>query len=174
MKSTWTLFRSIIKVKRGVGNETGTMAITRMLFGICLCYRRKRSDSTHYQKQTSVLLLSDCGEGFFPPSWSLHPNNPIFTNWRRKLFSLLLISRKWFCDNPICDRKIFTERYAWILRMAVGQHERRVLREIAFRASCLNGEKLARTVYLPVSHDTLLSIIKKTGNHPCYIPFRQT
>jgi transposase len=91
-----------------------------------------------------------------------------------KTVSLLLISRKWFCDNPICDRKIFTERYDWIAEN--GRRTTRaesVLREIAFSSSCLNGEKLARTVYLSVSHDTLLSIIKKTEINPVVSPFRR-
>jgi hypothetical protein len=88
----------------------------------------------------------------------------IIQDWTtgKKIISLLLISRKWFCDNSIGNKKIFTERYGWIAEngcrtMRAGG----ILREISFSSSCLNGEKLARTVHLPVSHDTLLSIIKK-------------
>ncbi|WP_285756445.1 transposase family protein [Parageobacillus sp. G301] len=36
---------------------------------------------------------------------------------------LLLISRKWFCDDSSCSVKVFTERYDWL-----APHGRRTLR----------------------------------------------
>ncbi|WP_374723701.1 transposase family protein [Calidifontibacillus erzurumensis] len=32
----------------------------------------------------------------------------------KKSVSLLLLTRKWFCDQTSCDRKIFAERYEWL------------------------------------------------------------
>ncbi|MDM5154444.1 hypothetical protein QUF88_11540 [Bacillus sp. DX1.1] len=28
--------------------------------------------------------------------------------------TLLFVSHKWFCDNPCCSTKVFTERYDWL------------------------------------------------------------
>ncbi len=115
----------------------------------------------------------DCGNASFRPHshyTRIIQDLPI----GEKAVSLLLISRKWFCDNPICDRNIFTERYDWIAENGRRtMRAERVLREVAFSSSCLNGEKLAKTVHLPVSHDTLLSIIKKTKINPVISPFRR-
>jgi hypothetical protein len=80
-----------------------------------------------------------------------------------KSVSLLLISRKWFCDQATCDMNIFTERYDWLSingRRTLRAEE--CLRKIAYSSSCLNGEKVAKAIHLPVSHDVLLSIIRKT------------
>jgi transposase len=78
--------------------------------------------------------------------------------------SLLLISRKWFCDSPVCPVKVFTERYDWLAphgrRTLRAEH---ILRQIAFSTSCLSAQKVAQSVHLPVSHDTLLTIIRKTS-----------
>jgi len=63
-------------------------------------------------------------------------------------------------------QKIFTERYDWISengRRTLWAEE--VLRKIAFSTSCLNGEEVAKAMHLPVSHDVLLSIIRKTDVH---------
>lgn len=89
-----------------------------------------------------------------------------------KAVSILLITRKWFCDQPSCTQKIFTERYDWISengRRTLRSEE--VLRKIAFSTSCLNGEKVAETLPLPVSHDVLLSLIRKTEIHQEVSPF---
>jgi transposase len=78
--------------------------------------------------------------------------------------SLLLISRKWFCDSPVCPDKVFTERYEWLSphgrRTLCAEH---TLRQIAFSTSFLSAQKVAQSVHLPVSHDTLLTIIRKEG-----------
>ncbi|WMT20643.1 hypothetical protein [Parageobacillus toebii] len=77
--------------------------------------------------------------------------------------SLVLISRKWFCDSPACPVKVFTERYDWL-----APHGRRTLRaehtlrQIAFSTSCLSAQKVAQSIHLPVSHDTLLTLIRTT------------
>lgn len=89
-----------------------------------------------------------------------------------KSVTLLLLTRKWFCDQSACDRKIFSERYEWLSvngRRTLRAEE--CLRKIAFSTSCLNGEKLAKAIHLPVSHDVLLSIIRKTNVQPEISPF---
>ncbi|KIQ93141.1 Transposase [Anoxybacillus thermarum] len=76
---------------------------------------------------------------------------------------LLLISRKWFCDDPSCSLKVFTERYDWLAphgrRTLRAEH---ILRQIAFSTSCVAAEKIAQAIHLPISHDSLLTMIHKT------------
>ncbi|MGG1480168.1 transposase [Bacillus smithii] len=87
--------------------------------------------------------------------------------------SLLLISRKWFCVSPACSIKVFTERYEWL-----SPHGRRTLRaehtlrQIAFSTSCLSAQKVAQSTHLPVSHDTLLTIILENHHPVVFLPDR--
>lgn len=83
--------------------------------------------------------------------------------FNEKSVSLLVLTRKWFCDNPRCATRIFTERLE-----GIQSHRRRtqrveeVLRKIAFSTSCLTAEKIAHALHIPVSHDALLSLIYRT------------
>lgn len=80
-----------------------------------------------------------------------------------KSVELLVLTKRWFCDNPDCKVKIFTERYDWLSSCGrrTGRAEE-VLRKIAFSTSCISAEKVARAAHIPVSHDTLLSLIRHT------------
>lgn len=69
-----------------------------------------------------------------------------------KPVELLILTRRWFCDNPDCKVKIFTERFDWL--SSNGRRTSRteeVLRKIAFSTSCLSTEKVARSAHIPVS-----------------------
>ena len=74
-------------------------------------------------------------------------------------FQVLL--HKWFCDNPDCPTKVFTERLAW-LRSYKRKTDRleRAIETIAFSTNCLIAEKVCRAMHIPVSHDTLLRRVK--------------
>ena len=76
--------------------------------------------------------------------------------------TMKVFMHKWFCDAPDCPRKIFTERLSWLkpYRRRTDRMEK-VLTEIALSTSCLNAEKLCRSLSYPVSHDTLLRLIRK-------------
>lgn len=85
---------------------------------------------------------------------------------------LHLLSRKWFCDKVDCSVRIFTERYEGI--SANGRRTFRaeeLLRKIAFSTSCLAAEKVAHAAHIPVSHDTLLAIVRRTELNPEVSPF---
>lgn len=72
----------------------------------------------------------------------------------------------------MCPVKVFSERYDWLAPN--GRRTRRAeetLRKIAFSTSCLAGEKVARAMHLPVSHDILLAIIHKTSMETEVSPF---
>lgn len=85
---------------------------------------------------------------------------------------LLLLSRKWVCVNENCPKRIFAERFEGISTNSRRTlRAERVLRKIAFSTSCLSGEKVAHAAHIPVSHDTLLSIIQRTNLSPQVSPF---
>jgi transposase len=76
--------------------------------------------------------------------------------------SLQIYVHKWFCDSPNCPREIFTERLSWLKphRRSTDRMEQALI-EIALTTNCLAAEKLCRTLAYPVSHDTLLRLIRK-------------
>lgn len=91
-----------------------------------------------------------------------------------KPVELLILTKRWFCDHSDCKVKIFTERFDWLSpkgRRTLRTEE--VLRKIAFSTSCLSAEKVAQSAHIPVSHDTLLSIIHKTEIEVEVSPFRR-
>lgn len=79
---------------------------------------------------------------------------------------LIILTRKWFCGNPACQQKVFAERYRWL-----SENRRRtsrleaVLETLAFSTSCLQAEKVARRLHMPVSHDSLLKIIHRSAEN---------
>lgn len=90
-----------------------------------------------------------------------------------KSVQLLIIARRWFCDHSDCKVKIFTERFDWLA--SNGRRTKRteeILRKIAFSSSCLSAEKVARSAHIPVSHDTLLSLVHQTEIESEVSPFR--
>jgi len=74
-----------------------------------------------------------------------------------------LIARRFFCDNPKCKRKIFTERF----RVEIIPYKRRLcrtielLRRIALELGGNTGSKICRYMGMPVSPSTLLRLIKQ-------------
>lgn len=74
-----------------------------------------------------------------------------------------ILSRKYFCDNPDCTRKIFTERFT----QEIYPHHRRfnrcrkLLSNLALELGGNKGAVISRLARLPVSPSTLLRIIKK-------------
>ncbi|MBB6448033.1 transposase family protein [Bacillus benzoevorans] len=80
-----------------------------------------------------------------------------------KEVTMIIHLHKWFCDNVDCSTKIFTERLTWLspYRRKTNRMEE-TLRTLAFSMSCLQAEKVCRSLHMPTSHDTLLNLIKKT------------
>jgi len=112
----------------------------------------------------------------------LKPSSRIHSQYTRKVqdlpisdksVELLIITKRWFCDQLDCSVKIFTERYDWL--SSNGRRTARteeVLRKMAFSSSCLSAEKIARTAHIPVSHDTLLTLVRHTDIESEVSPFR--
>lgn len=73
-----------------------------------------------------------------------------------------LKARRFFCDNPKCKRKIFTERF----KVEINPYKRRLCRtiellsRIALELGGNTGSKISRYMGMPVSPSTVLRIIK--------------
>lgn len=74
-----------------------------------------------------------------------------------------LIARKYFCDNPLCYRKIFTERFDFEI-ISYGRRLCRtteLLGKISLELGGNKGSTISRYVGIPVSASTALRIVKK-------------
>lgn len=76
---------------------------------------------------------------------------------------VLMLSRKYFCDNPECTQKVFTERFK---KEIVPYHRRfnrctELLRSLALELGGNKGSAIAYHTHLPVSPSTILRIIKR-------------
>ena len=69
---------------------------------------------------------------------------------------------KWFCSNSSCSTCIFTERLSW-----VAPHHQMTIRlentllQLALAMNSLAAERTCHALHIPVSHDTLLRMLKK-------------
>ncbi|UKJ06195.1 ISL3 family transposase [Solitalea lacus] len=99
-------------------------------------------------------------------------SNRIHSRYSRKLLDLpvsghlarvKLKARKYFCDNPACHRKIFTERFD----SEIKPYYRRMLRSndllarMALELGGNTGATISRYVGIPVSPSTVLRVVKK-------------
>ena len=87
-------------------------------------------------------------------------------------FQVLL--HKWFCDNPDCPTKVYTERLAWLhsYKRKTDRLEK-TIETIAFSTNCIIAEKVCREMHIPVSHDTLLRRVKARSVDPTPSTFRR-
>jgi transposase len=122
-----------------------------------------------------VMVLTTCREvALCPrcqqPSWAVHSRyrrNLTARPWNGIRVCLQLLSRRWFCRNPSCPQRVFTER----LPELVQPHRRRTedtARWVRLLAYLLGGEAGARAAAdlgFPVSADTLLRELKRAPKH---------
>lgn len=125
-----------------------------------------------YPSNESLLLTLKCNRNSSTCPACLAKSSRIHSLYTRKVqdlpigeksVELVILARRWFCENPYCNVKIFTERFDWL--SSNGRRTKRteeVLRKIAFSTSCHSAEKVARSAHIPVSHDTLLTLIHQT------------
>ncbi len=101
-----------------------------------------------------------------------HPGRRVHSHYTRTLSDLPLMGtpvrllvtvRKFYCDNPLCARKVFSERLEGtartLSRRTDRQHE--ALLEIAFTLGGEAGARLASQLGFGVSPDTLLRYIRR-------------
>lgn len=79
------------------------------------------------------------------------------------LVKVTIVSRKYFCDNPQCLRKIFTERFTGEIIPYQRRFNRsnHLLSNIALELGGNKGALISRLVGLPVSASTILRVIKR-------------
>ena len=80
-----------------------------------------------------------------------------------KTLSIYLTSRKFFCCNTFCYRKIFTERYVTLISPYARRTNRlnELLKKIAFSMSSEAASRISKYTSAPLSADTFLRIIRK-------------
>lgn len=80
---------------------------------------------------------------------------------------VLILSGKYFCDNPDCTQKVFTERFT---KEIYPYHRRfnrctELLRSLALELGGNKGSAISHLANLPVSPSTILRIIKRQDLH---------
>ena len=85
-------------------------------------------------------------------------------SWGRWSVMLSLTSRKFRCSTPTCPRLIFTERIPTVTTPAARMTTRcrDQLRTIVFALGGEGGARLCRTLGIPISPPTLLTLIRAT------------
>jgi transposase len=85
--------------------------------------------------------------------------------WRGATVRLRVRSRRWFCDEPGCARRIFAERFDGLLASGARRTNEAtsLLVELGLRAGGEGGARLARKAGVPTSPDTLLRLVKMLG-----------
>lgn len=91
-------------------------------------------------------------------------------NWRKigDLFRiqhcirLTLRVPKWFCDNPNCERIIFTERLKWTIPYSRRTNRTdHVLTTLMLAMNAKEAARVCPTIGIRISHDTLLKILRR-------------
>lgn len=74
-----------------------------------------------------------------------------------------LKARKYFCDNAVCPRKVFTERFDYEIRPYYRRMVRSndLLTRMALELGGNTGAAISRYVGVPVSPSTILRVIKR-------------
>lgn len=75
---------------------------------------------------------------------------------------LQLQVKKFFCDNPTCSTRIFTERFAWLQSYQRKTNRLQdLLRKIVLSTNCVTVSKVTESLGIRTSHDTLLRLLYK-------------
>ena len=95
--------------------------------------------------------------------------------WQGVAVRFHLHTRRWFCWNPICSRRIFTERLPDLVDSYARRTNRlaEIVEAVAFALGGEAGHRLLLTLGLTLSPDTLLNVIRTTelpvGPSPCIV-----
>lgn len=83
--------------------------------------------------------------------------------WKSLHVRLRLHTRRWFCDDPACPRRIFTERLPGLVQRYARRTDRltTILRRLGMALGGEAGARLAVELGLGVSADTLLRELKQ-------------
>jgi transposase len=96
---------------------------------------------------------------------SHYPRTLLDLPWQGNAVHVVLSVRKFFCDNPDCERRVFAER----LPAVAARYARKTcrladaLRELAYLAGGEAAARIARTFGLLVSPDALLESLRRSS-----------
>jgi transposase len=119
----------------------------------------------------SAVPCPSCGE-LSRRRHSSYQRRPLDLPWRGRMVRLRVHTRRWFCDLPVCSRKIFAERFdgalATYARRTDGTTE--LLKTFALQAGGEGGARLAQKAGVPTSPDTLLRLLHGMVDSPIGTP----
>src|SRR5260370_34303516 len=133
--------------------------------------KRDGSLVLHAEPTRTAVPCPACGTLSHRP-YSRYQRRPLDLPWRGAIVRMNVHTRRWFCDEPTCPRKIFAERFDG----ALARYARRtvvadnLLRTFALQAGGEGGARLARTAGVPVSPDTLLRLLRAIQDQPGATP----
>jgi transposase len=92
-----------------------------------------------------------------------------------KQVTLVLRTNKWFCLQPACHVRVFTEQLEGISASKRNTDRLQLLlQELAFSMSAKAAERCSRAIGVPTSHDTFLYLIRSMPEAPIEdTPFRR-
>ncbi len=93
---------------------------------------------------------------------SFYQRHPVDVSLAGYTVRLDITVPRFFCDNRQCEAKTFAERIAGLLKPYAHRTERLAnqQRRLAFDAGGEAGARLLRALGMPVSHDTLLRLVR--------------
>ncbi len=116
-----------------------TLAATRFNVPCPLCHSLSHRVHSHYERSLADISLAD-----YRVRWVL---------W----------TRKFFCDNPLCPRRVFTERFPALVFPYARKTDRlcRYLTDIGLALGGEAGQRLSAQLHLSVSDSTLLRFVHR-------------
>jgi transposase len=92
--------------------------------------------------------------------------------WAGVAARIFFRARRFFCDNPACERRTFTEQLPELLARYARRTHRlaAALQTLAFALGGEPGARAARHLEMPASPDTLLRLIRKAPEITCPSP----
>lgn len=123
----------------------------------------------HLEPTREAVPCPTCGQpSTRPHSW--YWRHPLDLPWRGTTVRLRIRTRRFFCDEEICDRKVFAERFPERLPLRARRTSgaTALLVGIVQRTSAEAGARLAHAAGLPVSPDTLLRLLRSLA--PTEVP----
>jgi transposase len=110
---------------------------------------------------TSYRATSPCPQCSTPSSaiHSLYRRHPKDLPCAGRPIRLVFTVRKFFCRNPDCSRKVFTERLADFIETSsrLTKRLRTAIQDIGFATGGKGGEQLGDKLAMPISETTVLS-----------------
>ena len=103
---------------------------------------------------------------------SHYQRSPLDVSWGGYQVRLKINSQKFFCHNPNCERRIFTQRLPKVIAPWARRTKRLDLQltKIGLAQGGLPGSRLTKHLGIKISRQTLLRLVMKTTPPPINVP----